>query len=837
MFKIAPLFFRILVLIILFSSAVADAQNTEPQRTPHRRDSLLKNLPAVGKVFGNIADSATREPAEFASVALLRVRDSIPVAGALADEKGNFSISEVPFGRFILKISSIGFGGYSSAPFMITPDQQEVDMKKIFLKSNVKRLKQVEVTGEKEEYVSTLDRKVYNLDKNIVNTGGTATEVLRNIPSVTVDIDGNISLRGSGNVNVLVDGKPSGITGSTRQAVLQQIPASSIERIEVITNPSAKYDADGMAGIINIVTKKDKLKGLNANVSLGAGTNEKYNAALGGNYRTKKFNVYANYSFRHERRTSAGESVRENFYGDSVFYNLSQNHGNNLSDANVIKGGLDYYISPYTTLGASVTGTIRSEERPDYANYQNENAARELTGSFIRENIDNGKNRSTDYNLDFRKTFSKNKNEWTASAGYSTNDRKSNDIYNTYTDIHELALTQFQNNHTLNSIGTIQTDFSMPFADKAKLEAGWKSIVRNIDAKTDGQNYFPADQSYSDDPRFIDHFIYDEQIHALYVIYSGKWNRFDYQAGIRGEDYVNGGESETTAIDFRNEYLNIYPSGFLKYNFNKDQEMQASYSRRVNRPESRSMNPFIDYSDSLNVRKGNPEVKPEYIDSYELSYLKNFEKHTVNITIYYRYTHNMIARYRTLDQTTNVTTSTFLNFSSSENTGAEIVIKNQLGDFLNLMSSANLFQNKINGSNVESELQSTSTNWNARMTLNAKLAKNTSLQVSGMYMAPVVLPQGSFKGMSGVDAGIRQELWKGKASLGLNVNDIFNTRKMIIHSTGDGFVSDMTRTRESRVAMLNFSYRFGSADYNARRKNQRNQNQPQPDQNNMMDDF
>jgi iron complex outermembrane receptor protein len=299
---------------------------------------------------------------------------------------------------------------------------------------------------------------------------------------------------------------------------------------------------------------------------------------------------------------------------------------------------------------------------------------------------------------------------------------------------------------------------------------------------------------------------------------------------------LNSGTSETTSIDFSNDFLNVYPSGLVKYHITKSQEAQASYSRRVNRPESRTLNPFIDYGDPLNLRKGNPALKPEYIDSYELSYLKNFDKHSVNVTLYYRYTTNLIARYRFIDQSTNVTTSTFINFSSSQNTGAEIVVKNQLGELINVMTSANIFQNKINGSNVESELQSSSTNWNARTTINAKLAKNTSLQVSGMYMAPSVQPQGSFKGMSGVDAGLRQELWKGKASLSLNVNDIFNTRRMVVHSIGDGFISDMTRTRESRVAMLTFAYRFGSAEYALRKKNPRIQN-PQPEPNNTIEDF
>ena len=603
--------FRFILLILLLAASFAAAQNPEQYKGRQRNDSLLKSMSGTGKVSGNVADSLSKAPAEFASVALLRLRDSVPVAGSLTDEKGNFEIQEVPPGRFILKISSIGYADYSGPVLTITPEEQLVNLGKIFIHGKAKRLEEVDVTGEKSEFVNSLDRKVYNMDKNIVNTGGTATEVLRNIPSVTVDMDGNISLRGSGNVNVLIDGKPSGITGSTRQAVLQQVPASSIERIEVITNPSAKYDADGMAGIINIVTKKDKLKGINANISAGIGTNEKYNLAAGGNYRTKKFNLFANYSFRHEKRISTGESVRENFYGDSIFYNLSQSHGNQVSDMHVGKGGLEYYLNESVSLGASVTATMRNEERPEYITYQTENAQRVQTSSFIRDNMDEGDHSSLDYVIDFRKAFKKNKGELTAAASYSTSGRNSNDVINTLTDAYQLLLRQEVKNETDQSVGNFQADYTLNFSNAAKVEAGWKSVLRSIDAISNGKNYFPSSEISSDDPRFTDHFIYDEQIHAVYVTYSGKFNKFDYQAGVRGEDYLNGGRSKTIALDFDNEYQNIYPSGFIKYHLAKTQEVQASYSRRVNRPESRTLNPFIDFGDTLTLRKGNPELKPE----------------------------------------------------------------------------------------------------------------------------------------------------------------------------------------------------------------------------------
>ncbi|MBL0104288.1 MAG: TonB-dependent receptor [Bacteroidetes bacterium] len=329
------------IALLLLIAVSATAQQTGGTRG--QRPDGGKGMPKPGKIFGSIRDAETNQPVSFASVAVLMVRDSSLVGGVQTNEKGNFIVDEVPMGKVILKVSFIGYTAAFSEVITINPQSLEVDAGMIKLKSSSTSLKTVTVTGEKSEMINSIDRKIYNLDKNIVNTGGTVTEVLQNIPSVTVDIDGKVSLRGNENVTILIDGKPSGVLGGDRRAVLQQIPAGAVEQIEVITNPSAKYDASGMSGIINIKTKKEKMKGMNGNISVGAGTNDKYNLSIGGNNRTPRTNIYFNYVFRHESRSITGENTQYNFFPSQLpYYYHTSMAGTNKSDVHTGKIGSDF---------------------------------------------------------------------------------------------------------------------------------------------------------------------------------------------------------------------------------------------------------------------------------------------------------------------------------------------------------------------------------------------------------------------------------------------------------------------------------------------------------------
>ena len=395
-----------------------------------RRDSAMKNMPKVGVVFGKIHDANTNKAVEYATVAILGMRDSALAGGGITDAKGNFRVENLPMGVFKVRISFMGYETFYVQPVKIFPNASEVDLGLIKLKENSKVLKQAEVTTEKSEMMQSIDRKVYNVEKNIVNTGGTVVDILQQIPSVTTDIDGKVQLRGSENVTILIDGKPSALLGANKNDALKQIPANAIQSVEVITNPSAKYDAEGMAGIINIVTKKDKMKGLNANISAGVGTNDKYNAAIGLNNRTAKNNVFLNYSFRKENRWNEGEG-EQFFYLPNVdpYSYTTENNGTGNSMFNMIKGGVDFYIDNYNTLGLSGTYSKRDEKRNDDNENNFYNDSDQWISGFDRVNITDENNQSGEATIDYKHTFPNSKRELTASLFGSKNNRMSDNSY------------------------------------------------------------------------------------------------------------------------------------------------------------------------------------------------------------------------------------------------------------------------------------------------------------------------------------------------------------------------------------------------------------------------
>ncbi len=430
--------------------------------------------------------------------------------------------------------------------------------------------------------------------------------------------------------------------------------------------------------------------------------------------------------------------------------------------------------------------------------------------------------------MDFKRAFRNSKSELSASTNFSNSMRDEESEYTTSS--FDISGNPYQTNETKQDFITSvsQIDYIHPFAN-SKIETGAKLTFRNNDNQQDAFAYNSISNSYLRDSLRTDHFIYNEQVYAAYLQYGGKIKSWDYNAGLRVEQSLTKGDSRINGTTFDNNYFDLFPSAALKHTFKSINEIQLSYSRRVNRPNTQSLNPFVDYSDSLNLRSGNPQLKPEYINSLELAYSRTMDKWNISTTVYYRHTDNLITRYRSVDLVTGVALVSPRNFSSSDNTGLEAVLRYQLGKMGNVMASFNVFQNKINASNIETDLQSTSTNWNARMSVNMRVAKSTSLQLTGMYMAPNRMPQSTIKQMmSGVDAGIKHDFRKNKASLSLNVTDIFNTRKFVYENRGDGYVFNGFRKRESRVAMLTFNYRFGTQDNNIfqRKKNQKQDVQP-----------
>lgn len=804
----------VLLLLISFIHCLVFSQND---------GNINKSVP--GKIKGTVLDHNTRQPIEFATIALYKLKDSVLVTGTITNSKGSFTLSELEFGRYFMKINFIGYKLQVIDTIIISSRSFEIEMAAIQLKSNSEQLGQVEVSTEKNAIQLGIDKKIFNVEKSIVSDGGSATDVLQSVPSVSVDIDGNISLRGNGNVTVLIDGKPSSITGSSRTAILQQIPASSIESIELITNPSAKYDPDGMAGIINIVMKRNKLVGFNGSVSAGVGTLDKYNASANISYRNSKVNVYANYGFRLNNRYGSGSGYRKNIFSDTVFYLRQQLNSNSRSTSHNVKTGIDFYLNKKNTLGCSFLYNKSIDSGTEQIDYLQADYNDLQSASYLRNIKEGGDQTSNDYTLNYRKVFDNPKQEFTMDGTYSTakNDASENYSEQNYTGIFSSKNnTPFQqriSNYTENQVTTIQADYTHPFKNQSKFELGAKSNFRIIstDFISNSYDYSMPVPDFSLDTDLNNKFNFSENIYSSYATYSGTSKKIGYQLGLRAEQANTTSNLITTNEKYVNNYFNIFPTIHLSRTLKKEQELQLSYSRRINRPGIRSLNPFKDYSDPYNIRFGNPYLRPEYINSYELSYLKYLKKGVFTTTAYYRQTDGIMQRYKTVSDSTTISYITFVNLNSSTSYGLELIFKNDITKWWNTTISANVFRTVIDGNNIQAELQNENSSYIFKIISNMRVLKNMDIQFAANYMGPTATAQGEVKPIFSMDLGFKKDIFRN-ASLSLNITDIADSRKMQITANDSNFYQEMQRKRESRIATLTFSYRFGKAADNKKGK-------------------
>lgn len=801
----------ILFLSLCFFSGVSYSQN---KQVPGG-----ENLPVIGRIKGVVIDNKNKQAVEFATIALYKIKDSSLVNGVVAGSKGDFLLSDLPFGRYFMKINFIGYRQVIIDTIAIRPKLTEVNLGQIKLRDNAEQLGEVEVSTEKSALQLGIDRKIFNVEKSIVSEGGSATDVLQSIPSISVDIDGNVSMRGSGNVTVLIDGKPSGITGSSRAAILQQIPASSIESIELITNPSAKYDPDGMSGIINIITKKNKLNGFNGSATAGIGTGDKYNASASISYRNAKVNVYANYGFRSNNKTGGGSSLRQNFFTDTTFFLRQEFNSLNKNISHNVKGGVDVYLNDKNTIGVSAlynTGSESSDERITYYEADNNDIN---SGSYIRDVATSEAPTSIDYNINYRKNFTKPKQELVVDVTYSDaiGFKKENFSERDYTLKYDFKnaqpFKQKTETETKNNILSAQIDYVQPLKNQMKWEFGGKTTLRNINNDFQSTVFDYSDNDFMLDTNLSNNFIYTENIYAAYSTLSGAIKNFGYQVGLRAEEANTISNSETTKEKYTYNYFNLFPSVHLSQKLKKEQEFQISYSRRINRPNTRNLNPFKDYSDPYNIRYGNPFLKPEYINSYELSYLKYFPKGVLTATAYFRQTDGVIQRYKIISDSTS-SFITFINLDKSQSYGLELILKTDITKSLNITFSANGFQTIIDGSNVQADMQNENLSYILKLLSNVRVWKNMDIQFSANYNGPTATLQGEVKSIFSMDLGIKKEIFKN-ASLSLNITDLTDARKMRIVGDNDPtFYQEMNRKKESRIATLTFSYRFGKMSEN-----------------------
>jgi len=800
--------------------------------------NLFAQTGSKAKIIGVLKDAKTQETIPFATAVLIDKTTAKNVKIAQTDLNGAFVMSDLPKGNFTFKISFVGYQTMVRDNVAITAATGTLnfgDIKMNAAKGNI--LSEVTVTGQKQGMQMGIDKKIFSVDQSVISEGGSATDLLQNVPSVSTDMDGNVSLRGSTGVKVLIDGKPSLIAGGNVAQILASIPASSIESVEVITNPSAKYDAEGQSGIINIVLKKNTKLGFNGSAAITAGNRDNYNANTNLSFQNSKVNIYGNYSYRYGNRVGGGyqDITYKSDSARTAFTNQATT-SNTLEKGHNAKAGLDYYLAPKSVISLSGGFNSRENERNELLDIRQLNRVQTPVSLSNRTNLNDGYGSSYDLNLDYVQKFKKPKEELTFNFGYSNGDNNNDQTYSTTTTnrnnvpINENLSLQRVFNRGDNSNYNIQTDYSVPVGKVGKVEVGYRSQIRLADNNQYADSILTNTSVYIENNKLINNFNSKDQVHALYVNYQNQIKDFGYQLGLRAEDarldtHLDGYTNNVlTSSEGNIHYKRLYPSVFLTQKLKGDNQVQLSYTRRVNRPRPWDTNPFLDVSDPFNYRGGNPNLLPEDVHSFELGYSKYWKKVTLTSSLYFRQTNDVIQRVRS-SPVNGIITSTPQNLSRQINSGLELIGRFDLVKALNFTTNVNLYQAKFDGDARFDIPTSSGFSWNANLTANLTVVKNLSVQVRGDYRAPEVMAQGKRNAMYGIDGGAKYDFPNKKSSLSFNVRDIFNTRRWSMTTEDKFTIVDFQRQMQGTMGNLTYSYRFGKTTFSNVKKQKKDEQQ------------
>jgi outer membrane receptor protein involved in Fe transport len=773
-------------------------------------------------VTGKISDNSTNQPIEYASVAIYRMRDSSLVGGVVSDANGNFTISKLTYGKYYVDISFIGYKKFRINGVMLSPNQKRAVLGMVKLNSTSTEINEVLVVGDKSQMDYKIDKRVVNVSQQIAASGGSAIEVLENTPSVQTDVDGNLQLRGSSDFTVLVDGKPTILKGSE---ALQQLPASAIQNIEIITNPSAKYDAEGSAGIINVIMKKQKIKGFNGLVNLSVGTGNKYNGDILLNIRNSKFNYFIGGDFNDLKFT--GKTVLDQYTTNDttpvISYQKMQGEGDMHRQGKGVKAGLDYFIDDNNTLSLSGNFSQRSFGRSTYAkDYEfTDPASKDVY--YLQNNNGTGWHHNASGNLDYRLKLNGNDHQLQATLYYEGgNSGHPNNLNKIFTDNFWLNLPTDSSSNQRSTEDGIEyefrgkLDYSKPIGEKGKLEAGYQARLEG--SSTNYHFYNVIDNGDVEDFAQLNKGKYTNHIEALYTTFSNSFKWFEYQVGLRAEYDNRNIEKQLTNEKFSINRLDWFPTIHLTKQLPLDLQMQLSYSRRINRPDDRDLDPFRTYIDQKNVRVGNPALKPEFTGSYELNIQKKLGKNQLALEGFYRQTNDLIAQTKTYDQADSVIIMSSGNFKRDYSLGSEITLNLALTGWWTLNGTSSIYKYHIDGSAKDSTQSQNTVTMNARFNSVFRMKWGMTIQINYIYNAKSVTPQGTREPFSFTNVGVKQEIFKRKASVTLQVRDLFGTMKFASTSVSPNLFSYNSMKRESRVFTLTFTYRINNFKQQARRE-------------------
>jgi predicted secreted protein len=774
-----------------------------------------------GRAYGKLIDAKTKKPIEFASVVVLWFNKDSLLGGSLTGENGEFSIEGLPpMGGFRFRATQLGYKNYETKFYIQMPNKLEVDLGDIACEVDEKLLKEIDVVAEKNTVVMSIDKRTYNVDKDISVRGGTAVDVMKNVPGVTVDADGNAQLRNQ-SPTIFVDGRPTNLT-------LQQIPADQIDRIEIITNPSVKYDASATGGILNIIMKKNLKPGYNGMVMAYVGTGDRYGGMANLNVKEGKWNFSAMYSYNQALNITKGYTRRTQLSnGDVLGYYNQDNLTHQQNAFNFGKIGIDYSLNNRNTL--SLNGMIMGGQfkTNDVQNFHvlDSAAVEQLYG--VRKNDQLAGFKNYNIQLLYKKTYPKVGKELTADLSFNFGGGNNGYQFNTYNFLANgssfPATYQKNNGISNNGQSTFQLDYVNPLSEVSKLEMGVKSYYKNSLSENHAQRSQTNGDIFVPDTNMSNRYIIDDMINAAYINYSNQLpGQINFQGGFRFEQsYYKG-----TITDKKQSFSYSYPSGvdnllkslfpavYFSRKFNKNQEWQLNFSRKIQRPNFFQLMPFVMFADRQNYRIGNPQLKPEFRNIAELNYNKTFTKGSYLSGAYFRYEEQPITdvAYPSLSDPT-VLVNTSVNGKNAIRYGLEQTYKYTFFKNLDMTLNANLFYIYIRGIVVptEPEVKAEGFAFNAKAILSYRLPKSWTLQINGNYESPRILLLGVSLPIYSMDISVNKMI-STKWIINATVSDVFNTRRMGTHYVTPYYVQDLSRRREARYFRISVSYLFGKMD-------------------------
>lgn len=809
---------NLLLVLSLFISTIVLAQRPESKKIT---------------ISGKVIEKGSNQPLEYATVIFENAK-SKQLSGGITDENGNFKF-EINAGNYNARAEFISFKN------VVIPQKEftsNTDLGTISMEADAAQLDDVVVIAEKSTVEIKLDKRVYNVGKDMMVKGGTVSDVLDNVPSVTVDAEGTVALRGNENVKILIDGKPSGLAGINIADALKLLPADAVEKVEVITNPSARYDAEGGGGIINIVIRKGKANGLNGSIMVNAGDPETYGVSANLNKKTDSFNLFSNIGYNY--RTNPGNTMvdAEYFNSDGTTNRFINERRTNdrLSKGFNVNFGADLNITKSATWTNAVTFRKNKGENPDDVFFYNYDAA--FNPTFVRNRLNDQTSDefSIEYSTNFTKNFKKEDHKLTVDVAISQN-RENEDatIYDQILGNIASLTTEGTSNKNDQQRNLFQLDYVLPIGKNGRFEAGYRGSF---------QNNLTDFIVTPDDSNFSNKLEYVENVNALYTQYGSKINKFSYFFGLRFED--SHIEVNSLSLNDYNtkKYNNLFPSATLNYEFSESSSLSLSYSKRINRPRGRFLNPVSSLSSNINIFQGNPDIDPSLTDAIDLGYLKKWSKVTFNTSAYINITNDAFQFIRKESglfvDGVPVILSTPINLAKEYRAGFEFNVNYSPYKWWRLNGNFNAFRNETQGdysyvdylgNTINQNFDNVALTWFTRISSKVTLPYKIDWQTNGTYNAPQSNAQGKSLGVASMNVAFSKDILKDKGTIALNVSDVFNSRKRIMETEIPNVVSSYSEMQwRERQIMLSFTYRFN------KQKNERDR-QPKREDNGGDGDF